>query len=129
MIAITPDTINIAEMISAAIRPEAGGMVIFLGTVRDDGIEALDCESFHEVALADLNSLAAEAQERFSLCSVDIVHRIGRLAITEPIVLIIVTASHRDEAYEGSRYILDKIKEYVPIWKREITGGSERWIH
>lgn len=128
MIAITPDTINIAEMIAAAIRPEAGGMVIFLGTVRDDGIEFLDCESFDEVALADLNSLAAEAQERFSLCSVDIVHRIGKLAITEPIVLIIVTAPHRDEAYEGSRYILDKIKEYVPIWKREIGSFGERWI-
>ncbi len=129
MIALTSENIDIAAMISSAIRPEAGGMVIFLGTVRDDGIEALDLESFDEIALRDLKKLAAEAKDQFSLCSVDIVHRTGRLAVTEPIVVIIVTAPHRDDAFSGSRFILEKIKEYVPIWKKEISSTGEKWVH
>ena len=129
MIAITPEEIDIAAMMRDAIHPKAGGMVIFVGTVRDDGMEALDCESFDEVALRDLEDIAEKAKKQFLLCSVDIVHRTGRLAVTEPIVVIIVTAPHREDAYSGSRFIIEKIKEYVPIWKKEICGTTGKWIH
>ena len=128
VIAITRDDIEIAKLLNDAKRPETGGFVVFVGTVRDDGIEAIDFESFDEAALADLNNIAREAEEKFSLTSVDIIHRNGLLKVGETIVVIAVGAGHREEAFSGCRYILEEIKEYVPIWKKDISkGGGEHW--
>ncbi|HJK47974.1 MAG TPA: molybdenum cofactor biosynthesis protein MoaE, partial [Methanocorpusculum sp.] len=82
------------------------------------------------VAEKDLADIAAEAKELFHLNSVDIVHRYGRLVLGETIVVIIVGASHRPEAYDGSRYIIERLKERVPIWKQEISDGKKgAWVH
>ncbi|MCQ2355667.1 MAG: molybdenum cofactor biosynthesis protein MoaE [Methanocorpusculum sp.] len=93
---------------------------MFIGYVRDDGMDELEIEAFVPVAEKDLADIAAEAKERFHLNSVDVVHRYGRLALGEMIVVIIVGAGYRPEAYEGSRYIIERLKEWVPIWKQEI---------
>ncbi|MBP2134247.1 molybdopterin synthase catalytic subunit [Methanomicrobium sp. W14] len=128
IIAITKDDIDIGRLIGDAKKPETGGFVVFVGTVRDDGIEAIDFESFDEVALEDLKNIAGEAEEKYSLTSVDIVHRNGLLKIGENILVIVAGAAHREEAFDGCRYIIDEIKRYVPIWKKDISkGGKEHW--
>ncbi|HWQ65996.1 MAG TPA: molybdenum cofactor biosynthesis protein MoaE [Methanospirillum sp.] len=127
MIAITRDTIDIGAVIESARTPQAGGIVTFTGTVRDDGIEALELEVCEEVALRDLERIEAEATKKFSLTSVTVIHRTGRLAITETIVVIVCGAGHRQEAFAGCSWILEEIKAYVPIWKKEITETGEQW--
>lgn len=128
VIAITKDDIDIAKLISDAKRPQTGGIVVFVGTVRDDGIEAIDFESFDEAALSDLYNIADEAEKKFSLTSVDIIHRNGLLKVEETILVIVAGAGHRAEAFDGCRYILEEIKRYVPIWKKDIIkDGGEHW--
>lgn len=127
MIGITGDDIDILTLVERARRPETGGIVTFIGTVRDDGIEALELEVCEEVALRDLNRIATQASEDFSLTSVEIIHRTGRLAITETIVVIVCGAGHRQEAFAGCSWILEEIKAYVPIWKKDIAENSEKW--
>lgn len=127
---IQTEDVNIGELIKAARTNADGAQVIFIGYVRDDGMEALEVEAFVPVAEKDLADIAREATEQFHLNSVDIVHRYGRLALGETIVVIIVGAGHRPEAYEGSRYIIERLKERVPIWKQEITNGKKgEWVH
>jgi len=126
MIGITRDDIDIPALIENARIPETGGIVTFIGTVRDDGFEALDLEVCEEIAVRDLNRIAAQATEQFSLTSVEIIHRCGRLALTETIVAIVCGAGHRQEAFAGCSWILEEIKAYVPIWKKDI-GEAGDW--
>ncbi|WP_324329834.1 molybdenum cofactor biosynthesis protein MoaE [Methanospirillum sp.] len=127
MIAITRDPIDPARFIEAAKIPETGGIVTFIGTVRDDGIEALDLEVCEEVAVSDLHRIALQATREYHLNTVDIVHRVGRMQLTDTILVIVVGASHRQEAFSACSWILEQIKEYVPIWKKDIANGQEKW--
>ena len=85
----------------------------------------MDLEAYEDVAVPDMEKIASTAAQRFHLLHVDIVHRIGRPAVGENILVTIVSASHRPDAYAGSRYIIEEIKKSVPIWKKELTrdGG------
>lgn len=123
------EDIDIAELIHSSRTQKDGAQVVFIGCVRDDGMEALEIEAFLPVAEKDLADIAKEAIEKFSLNSVDIIHRYGRLALGETIVVILVGGGHRPEAYEGSRYIIERLKERVPIWKQEIIDGRPgEWV-
>lgn len=128
MIAVTTDPIDPAPAIDAARKPENGAIVTFLGVVRDDGIDAMEIEAFEEVALADLREIAADAAARHRLTHVDIIHRIGRLSVGEPILLIVCGAGHRKEAFLGCEEILERIKERVPLWKKEFRAGEGTWV-
>ena len=88
----------------------------------------MELEAYADVAVAEMEKIAREATEQFRLLHVDIIHRIGRLAVGETILVIIVCASHRGEAYLGSRYIIDEIKKSVPVWKKELTSEGGRWV-
>jgi molybdopterin synthase catalytic subunit len=101
---------------------------VFDGVVRDDDIREMELEAYSEVAVPELERIAQEATAKFSLLHVDIVHRIGRLAIGENILVIVVSAGHREEAYAGSRFIIEAIKAGVPIWKKELTKDGSRWV-
>jgi len=129
MIRLQEEDIDIAGLIAASRTNTMGAQVIFVGTVRDDGIEAIEFEAHAELAQKDLEAIAAEATETFSLHSVDIIHRTGTLAVGETILLIIVGSGHRDEGFAGCRFILERIKEFVPIWKKDIAGDTTRWHH
>ena len=131
VLALQKEDIDICAMITNSRTTNDGSQIVFIGCVRDDGnMDALEIEAFVPVAEKDLADIAAEAMERFSLNSVDIVHRYGRLALGETIVVILVGAGHRPEAYEGSRFIIEKLKEKVPIWKQELSGNARgEWVH
>ena len=130
MIEITDSEICLDELIKRAKRDDAGAMVTFLGTVRDDetgGIEQLEVEAFREAALAELQAIRQEAMSRFSLKAAEVVHRTGTLAVGESIVAIVCSAGHREEAFSGCRYIIEELKSRAPLWKKEIGKKGERW--
>ncbi|HJK20463.1 MAG TPA: molybdenum cofactor biosynthesis protein MoaE [Methanocorpusculum sp.] len=130
VLSVQKEDIDISALITASRTHADGAQLVFVGCVRDDGMDELEIEAFVPVAEKDLADIAAEAKEQFHLNSVDIVHRYGRLALGETIVVIIVGASHRPEAYDGSRYIIERLKERVPIWKQEISDGKKgAWVH
>ena len=128
MIEITEQDFSLDEIIKKAKRTDAGAVVTFLGTVRDDGIKMMELESFRESALQELESIRGEAVGRFGLKSAEIVHRIGLLSVGDNIVAIVCSAAHRDEAFLGCRYIIEELKKRAPIWKKEIGENGERWV-
>lgn len=128
MIEITEDDFSIEEVVTRAKRPDAGAVVTFLGTVRDDGITGMEVEAYREVALEELEKIREEAMERFNLFSVDVIHRVGALLVGEDIVLIVCTAASRREAFRGCEHVIDEIKRRAPIWKKEIRREGNLWV-
>jgi molybdopterin synthase catalytic subunit len=128
MIELTRDQIDIDGYIRRAKSPQVGGIVTFIGVVRDDGILSLELESFEEAALQELEKIREGAMKDFDIESADIIHRIGKLAIGDTIVLIVVAAGHRKDAFRACEYIIDRLKETVPIWKKEETKDGSRWV-
>jgi molybdopterin synthase catalytic subunit len=128
MVLLTREPIDPNACIQSFQNPCVGGIVTFLGMVRDDDILSLELESYEEAALQELEQIRDEAVLVFGIESADIIHRIGKLRIGEPIVLIVVGAAHRKEAFRACEYIIDRIKETVPIWKREETKNGSRWV-
>ncbi|MDO5845611.1 MAG: molybdenum cofactor biosynthesis protein MoaE [Methanocorpusculum sp.] len=123
------EDIDVGKLIADTRSHADGAQLVFIGTVRDDGMEALEVEAFVPVAEADLQMIAKEAVEKFGVRAVHIIHRFGRLSLGETIVVIVVCAGHRPEAYEASRYAIERLKERVPIWKQEIVNGEKgNWV-
>ena len=128
MIRIQTEDVDIGSLIAAAKKSGAGAVVVFDGIVRDDDITEMELEAYEDVAVAEMEKIALNATRQFQLLHVDIVHRIGRLAVGDNILVIVVSAGHRQEAYAGSRFIIDEIKKSVPIWKKELTRDGGRWV-
>lgn len=128
LIEITKDDFSIDEVVRKAKRPDVGAIVTFLGTVRDDGIEKMELEAYREAALPELERIKDEASSRFNLSSVDIIHRVGSLCVGDNIALIVVSAGHRKEAFEGCAYVLEELKKRAPIWKKELRKDGDRWV-
>jgi molybdopterin synthase catalytic subunit len=128
MIAIQTGDVDIGSLIDAAKKHGTGAVVVFDGVVRDDDITEMELEAYEDVATKELEKIARDATEQFRLLHVDIIHRIGRLSVGENILVIIVAAGHRKEAYAGSRFIIEAIKAGVPIWKKELTKEGGRWV-
>lgn len=128
MIRVQAEDVDIGALITAAKKAGTGAVVVFDGIVRDDDITEMELEAYGDVAAAEMEKIAKEATVQFRLLHVDIIHRIGRLSVGENILIIVVSAGHRPEAYAGSRYIIEEIKKSVPIWKKELTRDGGRWV-
>lgn len=123
MIAITAEPIDVPQVLETVRSPTTGGVVHFLGTIRNDhGIEGLLYESYPEMALKVLESIAAEAKKRWPIETVSVVHRIGWIPVGEEAVVVAVSSPHRSEAFEACRYVIDTLKHEAPIWK--VEGGQ-----
>lgn len=107
-------------------RPQAGAVVTFEGVVRD--VEFLDYEAYREMAAGQIAKIVAAAVERHGLAAVAAQHRVGRVALGEPGVVVAASAAHREEAFAGAREIIDTIKAQAAIWKRELDAGQTRWV-
>ena len=132
LIEITDERIN-AEAIVAGIKAGSDGAVcVFDGIVRDNtrGRKTLylDYEAYRDMALEQMRKLAAEAVEKFGVRDVAIVHRLGRLQVSETSVLIAVASAHRGAAFDACRWLIDTLKRTVPIWKKEVWEGGAAWI-
>lgn len=134
MIEITQDPIPVSKLLELASDESCGATVLFLGTTRrwTSGRETayLEYEAFAEMALAQLRQLAERAQQQWPVKKICIVHRVGRVDISEPSVAVVVSTPHRADAFEAGQWLIDELKKDVPIWKREwfIVDGP-KWIH
>jgi len=127
MIGLDEDGVPVAEAVDRVRRPEAGAIVAFVGTVRaEDGLEALHLEAYEEMARERLAAVRDAALSRFDVLEVAGVHRVGRMGVGEDIVVIAVSAAHRDDAFRACRFMIDELKATVPIWKKEV--GPDRWV-
>jgi len=134
MIALTNEPIDIPAVLQRVTTPAAGAVVLFLGTVREFTGErrtlALNYECYPEMAERKLAELEMEARRRWSLVECAIVHRLGRLELTEISVAVAVSSAHRAVAFEAGQWLIDTLKEVVPIWKQELwADGTTEWVH
>ena len=123
--------IESAEIVEAIKKGDDGAVVVFDGIVRNNsrGRQTLhlDYEAYEEMAGKQMRELAKESVSRFGVRQVVIVHRLGRLAVGETSVLIVVASAHRAQAYEASRWLIDTLKKTVPIWKKETFVNGAVW--
>ena len=132
MFRIVEHPIDVAAVSAAVQHPAAGAVVTFVGTTRDhnDGrrVLRLEYEAYPEMALAEMRKIGAVASQRWSIERIAIVHRVGIVPIGAASVAIAVSAAHRRAAFEACHFAIDRLKEVVPIWKKEHFEGGEIWI-
>ena len=134
MIEITASPIDHAAWTDRVRSNMAGAVCTFLGTTREltggRRTVTLDYEAYPEMAAAKLGELEAEARRRWPLVEVAIVHRVGRVDLGEVSVVVAVSAPHRGDSFDACRWLIDTLKDDVPIWKRETwADGSTDWVH
>lgn len=124
--------IDVAALERAVTDPGAGGTTTFVGTTRNEnagrGVIRLEYEAYEPMALSEMRKLADEAGRRWKITRIAIGHRIGVVEIGEASVAIAVSAPHRAEAFAACRFAIDRLKQIVPIWKKEYFEGGEVWV-
>ena len=133
LIRITPDPLPIDDAVAFVGDPAAGGTCVFVGTVRNHSAEGdvtgLTYEAWEELAVARLEELGSEMFERWPLRRVALLHRTGALAVGEASVVVACSAPHRADAFEACRHGIERLKEDVPIWKKEaLVSGEAHWV-
>ena len=134
MIELTEQPIDYTALTESVRSHGSGAVVLFLGTVREitDGRKtvALDYQAYPEMAEAKLQELVAEIGDRWPVERVGVIHRLGHLELGEISVAIAVSSPHRQDAFAAGQYLIDRLKEVVPIWKKENwADGSTEWVH
>jgi molybdopterin synthase catalytic subunit len=133
LFAIVEEPLDVGSIVSGVFRPDCGAVATFIGTTRidesgDAAVEHLEYEAYRPMADRKLEEIGAEIEERWDVREVSIVHRVGRVDPGEPSVVIVVAAPRRGPAFEASRYAIERIKEIVPIWKREVWSDGYVWV-
>lgn len=134
MIRLTREPIDPAALLAAVTSSRAGAVVLFLGTVReltgDRRTVALDYEGYGEMAAKKLAELESQARGRWPIVECAIVHRLGHLELAEASVAVAVSTPHRRDAFAAGQWLIDTLKETVPIWKQEHwEDGTTEWVH
>ena len=124
--AVVDGPLDIAQVARAVRDPRAGAVVTFEGVTRE--VEALDYEAYLEMAPEKLRAIGEDEAARHGLCAVALVHRYGRVPLSEPSVVVAASAPHRGEAFAGARALIDRVKAEAPIWKVELTGDGPRRV-
>ena len=131
MISLTDSVLDEQLVRSAVARAGAGAILVFHGVTRDNfagrRVTRLEYEAYPEMALAQMRAIVAEAEASWPGARVAISHRTGLVPVGEASVLIAVSAPHRDECYEASRFCIDTLKARVPIWKKEHYEDGSAW--
>lgn len=127
--------IDVSAMLDAARRPDCGAIDLFVGTTRVDKagssgavVEYLEYEAYRPMADRKLAQIGEEIRDKWSVGYVSIIHRLGRVDPAEASVAIVVASPRRGAAFEASRYAIERIKEVVPIWKREVWSDGYVWV-
>ena len=134
MIALTHSAIDPAAVLAAVASHDAGAAVLFVGVTREftkgRRTASLDYECYPQMAEQKLRELEAEARRRWPLVGCAIVHRLGHLELGEASIAIAVSSPHRADAFAAGQWLIDTIKEVVPIWKQENwADGTSEWVH
>jgi molybdopterin synthase catalytic subunit len=133
LIRITADPLDPSEAVASVAHPGAGGTCIFLGTVRDHSaagdVTGLTYEAWEELAATRLEELGEELFASWPVRKVSLQHRVGALAVGEVSVIVACSAPHRADAFEACRHGIERLKEDIPIWKKEhLTAGESHWV-
>ena len=129
---IVTEPIEIADAVAAVATPDAGAVVTFQGTARrlSNGreVDHLEYEVYQPMAERQIEGVISEMLERWELCDVAFVHRVGRIGLGETIVAVAVSAPHRKDAFAACQYAIERLKSVVPIWKKEVYTDGHIWI-
>ena len=132
MIEITDKAIDPRPITASVRRDSNGAVVTFLGTTRRTSMGKtvlhLEYEAYRPMALRKLREIAAEVTEKWPIQDVSIYHRIGRLEIEDISLVVAIASPHRKEAFQACGYVVDRIKETVPIWKKEFFEDGQMWV-
>ena len=132
-IQLSPTPLEVQRCLDFVSDAAVGGMDVFVGTVRNQtkGKEVLklEFEAYEPMALREMQKLADQAREKWDVLRIAVHHRTGVLGVGEIPVIIAVSAAHRAAAFDACRYIIDTLKETVPIWKKEYFAGGEVWVN
>lgn len=133
-IELTHDVIQTEEVYARVASKDAGAVVLFLGTVREmtagRQTVALDYDAYPEMAIAQMETLAREAVDKWPVVKYAIVHRLGHLELGDVSVAVAVSTPHRRDAFEAGQFLIDELKVRVPIWKKENwSDGTTEWVH
>jgi len=134
MFAITFEPISLDVWAAKVRRPETGAVAVFAGTVRNVSagkeVEHLEYEAYEEMAVAKLRQVAAEAREQWpKIVEIAIVQRIGHLEVGDNAVIVAVSSPHRgDGCFEACQYAINRLKQIVPIWKKEVSPDGSEWV-
>lgn len=132
MVTVTSEPIDVGQILEFLRAPEAGGVDVFMGVVRNHagGRKVLRLEYSAYVPMAEkmMKEIEREIRERWPVHRLVLVHRIGKLEIGDVAVVTAVSTSHRNDAFEACRHAIDQIKECVPIWKKEFFEDGESWV-
>jgi MoaE-MoaD fusion protein len=123
---VTAEPLSLDALAERVRDPRAGAVVTFQGVTRE--VERLEYEAYAEMAEERMATIATEAVDRHGLCAAAVEHRVGPVALSEPSVIVAVSARHRDEAFAGAREMIDRVKAEAPIWKKEVEGREGRWV-
>ncbi|MCB0608525.1 MAG: molybdenum cofactor biosynthesis protein MoaE [Lewinella sp.] len=124
--------LDIRACVDFVSAPEAGGINVFIGTVRNQtqgrAVIRLEFEAYAPMAVSEMRKIAATALGRWPVQRIAVHHRVGSLGIGEVPVVIAVGSAHRQAAFEACQYVIDTLKQTVPIWKKEVFEGGEVWV-
>lgn len=130
---LTDDALPVGDVYNWCVRPDCGAVVLFSGTVRDHAegrsdVACLEYEAYEEMVVPKLTEIVDELRGRWpTVGRVAMLHRVGRLELTDSSVITCVSAPHRPEAFVAARFAIDAIKATVPVWKREIWADGSAW--
>lgn len=129
---VTGRRIDPARILGEVTDKDAGGTVIFVGTIRRKGeagkVDALEYQVYSKMAEKRMKRIEEEVRKKWPVKKVRMVHREGRLRVGEVSVVVAVSSAHRAEAFEACRYAIDRVKTTLPLWKRERVAGRSRWV-
>ncbi len=132
MFVVTREPLNAARLVDAVRRDESGAVVLFYGVVRNHNegrrVQYLEYDAYEGMAEKKLREVADEVKRRFPIDDIAIAHRVGRLDIGETSLLVAVSSAHRADAFEAAHYCVDRIKQVVPIWKKEVWEDGSAWL-
>jgi len=130
MMHLTHHRIDVADLLAAVQAPERGGTCIFLGTVRNDAdVTGIEYSAYEAMTFEEIERILSEAHERWPESQVMLQHRLGLIPVGEASIAIAAAAPHRDAAFAACRYVIEEVKQRLPIWKKELHGdGSAKWV-
>ena len=130
MMHITRHRLEVADLLAEVQSPERGGTCVFLGTVRNDaGVTSIDYSAYESMVVEEIARVLAEVHERWPGSRVMLQHRLGVIPVGEASIAIAAAAPHRDEAFAACRFMIEEVKQRLPIWKKELRAdGSEQWV-
>jgi len=129
---VSSEPLDVGSVVNRVIGPDIGGIVSFIGTVRDTSrghsIRHLEYDAYPEMAEREIRKITDHAAQRWPGTRVAVAHRRGRLEVGEIAVVVAAGAPHRGDAFAAARYTIDTLKQQVPIWKKEVTTDGEYWV-